>query len=237
MRVEPLGVVGEMRQRHGAVLDEGDRLALLLHRHHDVEAGGAELGDAGLQRGLGDLDHAAPFALRLVPAKTEIGHQLAELLQSPEVFGLILLGEFDDQHGVGIAAHGGADDRLEHRDLAPERDHGAVDQFDRDRPQLHQMLGGIHRLVEAAEMADAQHLVADHRPQLQFDLGGEGQRAFRADQQMRQVVRRIARHQRIEIVAADPALHLWESLGDFGRLALAEIAACRETGRARGSSN
>ena len=42
---QPRGVVGEMRQRHGAVLDEGDRLALLLHRHHDVEAGGAEIGD------------------------------------------------------------------------------------------------------------------------------------------------------------------------------------------------
>ena len=47
--VEPRGIVGEMRQRHRAVLDEGDRLALLLHRHHDVEAGGAKLGDAGLQ--------------------------------------------------------------------------------------------------------------------------------------------------------------------------------------------
>ena len=43
--VEPLGIVGEMRQRHRAILDKGDRLALLLHRHHDVEAGGAEIGD------------------------------------------------------------------------------------------------------------------------------------------------------------------------------------------------
>ena len=167
------------------------------------------------KRGLDDLDHAAPFALRLVPAEAEIGHQLAELLQALQIFGLIFLGEFDDQDRVGIAAHGGADDRLEHRDLAAERDHGAVDQFDRDRPQLHQMLGGIHRLVEAAEMADAQHLVADHRPQLQLDLRGEGQRAFGADQQMRHVVRRVARHQRIEIVAADAALHFRKSARDI----------------------
>ena len=76
--VEPLGIVGEVRQRHRAILDKGDRLALLLHRHHHIEAGGAEIGDAGLQGGFGDLDHAAPFALRLVPAKTEIGHQFAE---------------------------------------------------------------------------------------------------------------------------------------------------------------
>ena len=48
--VEAGGIIGQMRQRHRAVLDEGDRLALLLHRHHDVEAGGAKLGDAGLQR-------------------------------------------------------------------------------------------------------------------------------------------------------------------------------------------
>ena len=57
-------------------------------------------------------------------------------------------------------------------------------------PSSHQMLGGIHRLVEAAEMADAQHLVADQRPQFQFDRGGEGQRAFGADQEMRQIVGR-----------------------------------------------
>ena len=221
--VEPLGIVGEVRQRHRAILDKGDRLALLLHRHHDVEAGGAEIGDAGLQGGFGDLDHAAPFALRLVPAKAEVGHQFAELLQAMQVFGLVLLGEFDDQHRIGIAAHGGLDDRLEHRDVAAERNHGAVDQFDRDRPQLHQMLRRIHRLVKAAEMADTEHLVADDRPQLEFDLRGEGQRAFGADQQMRHVVRRIARHQRIEIVAADAALHLWKSLRYLGGLALAEI--------------
>ena len=40
---------------------------------------------------------------------------------------------------------------------------------------------------------------------------------------MRHVVRSIARHQRVEIVAADAALHLRKSLGDLGGLALAEI--------------
>ena len=39
---------------------------------------------------------------------------------------------------------------------------------------------------------------------------------------MRDVVGGIARHQRIEIVAADAALHLWKFLGDFGSLALAK---------------
>ena len=177
---------------------------------------------AGLQARLDDLDHAAPFALRIIPAEAEIGHQFAELLQPPDVFGLVLLGELHDQDGVGIATDRGADDRLKHRDLAAKRQHGAIDQFHRDGTKLHQMLGGIHRLVEAAEMADAEHLVADHRPQLQFDPGGEGERPFRSHQQMRHVVGGVARHQRIEIVAADAALHFRKSFGDLGRFAFAE---------------
>ena len=40
---------------------------------------------------------------------------------------------------------------------------------------------------------------------------------------MRQIVRRIARHQRVEIIAADPALYLRESFGDFFGLARAEV--------------
>ena len=192
---------------------------------------------AALQRGFDDLDHAAPFALRVVPAKTEIGHQFAELLQALQIFGLIFLGEFHDQDRVGIAAHRRADHRLEHRDVAAERDHGAVDQFDRDRPQLHQMLGGIHGLVEAAEMADAQHLVADHRPELQLDLCRESQRPLRADQEMRHIVRRIARHQRIEIVAADPALHFWKSCRRSPQPRVRRGRACRETGRDRCPAN
>ena len=221
--VQPLGVIGKMRQRHRAILDEGDRLAFLLHRHHDVEAGGAEIRDRRLRRRFDHVDHAAPFALRMVPAEAEIGHQFRKLFQLLQIVGLILFGELDDQQRIGIAAHGGLDHRPEHRDVAAERNHGAVDQFHRNRPQLHQMLGRIHRLVETAEMADAEHLVADDGPQLQLDLRREGQRAFGADQKMRHVVRRIARHQRVEIVAADAALHFRKSFRDLGRLALAEV--------------
>ena len=161
-------------------------------------------------------------ALRVIPAEAEIGHQLAELLQSPYIFGMVLLGKLHDQHGIRIAADRNADDRLKHRDLPAQRQHGAIDQFHCDGAKLHQMLGGIHRLVEAAEMTDAQHLVADHRPQLQFDLGGEGERPLRSHQQMRHVVGGIARHQRIEVVAADAALHFREFRGDLGRFAFAE---------------
>ena len=84
------------------------------------------------------------------------------------------------------------------------------------------MLGRVHRLIEAAEMADAEHLVSDERPQLQLDPGGEGQRAFGADKEMGEIVGGVARRQRVEIVAADAALHLGKSVADLGRLTLAE---------------
>ena len=92
------------------------------------------------------------------------------------------------------------------------------------------MLGCVHRLIEATEMTDTQHLAADDRPQLELDLCGEGERAFGADQQMRHVVGRVARHQRIEIVAADAPLHLRKSLGNLGCLAAAEIEHVAEQG-------
>ncbi len=94
------------------------------------------------------------------------------------------------------------------------------------------MLGRIHRLVEAAEVADAEHLVADHGPQLQLDLGGEGEGPFGTDEQMRHVVRRIAWGERIQIVAADAALHLGEFVGDLSCLALAEREHVAEQGEA-----
>ena len=137
------------------------------------------------RRGFDDVNHAAPFALRMIPAESKVRHQFGKLLQLLQIVRLIFFRKFDDQQRIRIAAHGRLDHGPEHRDVAAERNHGAVDQFHRDRPQLHQMLRRIHRLVETAEMADAEHLVADDRPQLEFDLRGEGQRAFGADQQMR----------------------------------------------------
>ena len=85
------------------------------------------------------------------------------------------------------------------------------------------MLSCVHRLVKAAEVTNAEYLVADDGPELQLDLRGEGEGAFGADQQMRQIVRSIAWHQRVEIIATDPALHFRKTCGDLGGFALAEI--------------
>ncbi len=208
---EPAGVVGEMLERHRAILDEGDRFALLLHRHHDVEAGGAEIRDGGLQIGVEHLDHAAPFVAALVPAKAEIADHVLELAQPAQVFLVIVLAEFDQQDGFGRPAHEFFQRRPEDRNLARQLDHGAVDQFDRDRQQMHDVLGGIHRFAEAAEMAGADRAAAEQRRQFQFDAGGEAERAFRADQHVRKIDVVLAGHQRVEIVAADAALHLREA--------------------------
>ena len=106
-----------MLERDGAILDEGDRFALLLHRHHDVEPGGAHFGDAGLQFRIEHLDHAAPFSAALVPSDAEIADQRAEALQPPHIL-VVVLGEFDEQDRFRIAAQEGIDGRLVHRDVA-----------------------------------------------------------------------------------------------------------------------
>ena len=97
---EALGVVGEVLQRHRAVLDEGDGLSLALHRHHDVEARGAHLPHGLLAGGIRHLHHAAGVA--------EIAHQLVEAVEAAQVLGLVVLGELDQQQRVGLAAHVGS---------------------------------------------------------------------------------------------------------------------------------
>ena len=56
---QALGVIGEMLERHGAVLDERHGFAVALHRHHDVEAGLADLPHVALPGCVDDLDDAA----------------------------------------------------------------------------------------------------------------------------------------------------------------------------------
>ena len=66
-----VGVVGQVLERHGAVLDEADRLAVALQAHHDVEAGLAHLPQVLLRRVVGHLDHAA--------GQAEVAHQLDQV--------------------------------------------------------------------------------------------------------------------------------------------------------------
>ena len=151
--------------------------------------------------------HCAPV---LSQARPRSPISSLEPQQAAEVLVLVVLGELDEQDRLGIAAHDRVDRRLEHGDVAREAQHGAVDQLDRDRPELDDVLRGVHRRCEAAEMAGADRAPAEQRRELQLDLGGERERALGADQDMREIEIVAAGHQRVEIVAADPALHLRE---------------------------
>ena len=66
--------------------------------------------------------------------------------------------------------------------------------------------------AEGREVAGAEDLLRlRQRRQRDLDRGGDAERALRADQEMGEVDRLVAGHQRVEIVAADPALHLREA--------------------------
>src|SRR5215468_6247282 len=54
-------------------------------------------------------------------------------------------------HRAPVAANEFLDDRLVHGDVARKREHGAVDQLDRNGVEGHDELGRLHRLMEAAE--------------------------------------------------------------------------------------
>ena len=211
-----------MLQRHGAILDEGDRFALLLHRHHDVEAGGAQFGDRRLQLQIGHRHDAALVIAAAAEAVAEIAHHVLQRRDA----GVVLLrriGEFDQQQRRGIALDEGLQRRHEHVDAAGEPDHGRIHQLDRGRLQGDDVLGRLHRRAEGREVAGAEDLGRlGQRRQPDLDGGGNAQRAFRADQQMGEVDRIVGGHQRVEIVAADPALHLGEARRDLAGLAAAQ---------------
>jgi hypothetical protein len=74
---------------------------------------------------------------------------------------LIVLGKFDEQHGFGVTAHDGLDRGPEHRDLARQTEHRAIDELDCDGGELDDVLRGVHRREEAAEVAGADHAAAE----------------------------------------------------------------------------
>ena len=211
-------VLRKVLERNRAVLHEGDGLSLLLHRHHDVEPRRAHLADGALQLRIEHLDHPARFRPALVPAETEIADELAQPQQPAKAFVRISFRKLDEQDGFGIAVHHRIDGGLEHGNIAREREHGAVHELDRDRTELHDVLRRIHGLREIAEMAGADGTAAEERRELELDLGGERERAFRSHEDVREVKLIAPGRERVEIVAADPALHLWKARLDLARL-------------------
>ena len=193
-------------------------MPVVLHRHHDVEAGGAHLGDAALQLGIEHFDDAAPFGVAVGPGQTEVAKEFAEPLEPAQIFVPVVFGKLDEQNGFRIAAQKGVDNRPEHGDVAGEA--SMVRSINRRRSvRAPRYARRLHRLVEAAEMAGAERAAAELRRKFQFDFSGKRQRAFGADEEMRQIDVVSPRHQCIEIVAADAALHFRKAPFDFIRLA------------------
>ena len=118
----------------------------------------------------------------------EIGHQFFQLVELRGERRVFVAVEFDDQQGVRFADQHAVDRGAVDRNAAAEIDHGAIDQFHRLGIELHDVPRGFHRRAEGRELADAQHLARLDRMQRQLDRGGERERAFRTDQQARQVL-------------------------------------------------
>ena len=209
---QAVGVLGEMLERHRAVLDEGHRLAVALHRHHDVEAGLAHLPDVLLLLRVGDLDHAA--------GQAEVGHQLHQVLQLA-CGAMLVAGELDQQDRVGLAL----DERVRpsSRNAAMSRARSIIvrsTSSTADGPELDDVLRQLHRGVELREVAHAERALRRQRRELQMEALGPGERAFGADQQVRGVG--VRRAEVVEVVAGDLAQHLREARFDLRLFALVE---------------
>ena len=192
-----VGVIREMLQRHRAILDEGDGLRIPLHRHHDVEAGLAYLPDRFLADRLRHLHHGVHMAV--------IGHTGIEALEVAHQCVPVVAGEFHQEQTIRRATGDVGQRRPEHRDVGAEHQHVVVDELHRHGIEIDDRLRRLHGGAERGEVADAHDPVRWQARQFQGDAGGGRQRALRADEEMGEVRPRL--DQRIEIVAADPALH------------------------------
>ena len=178
-------VVGEMLERHRAILDEGDRLPVALHRHHDVEAGLAHLPDLRAARGLGRPRRRRPES-RGRPCRRRAARRSA-----PERVE-VLAGEFDQQQAVRRAPGDVGERPPEQRDVGAEHQHVVVDELDRGRPQRHEVPRRLHRRPEATGSGRPPSPGARGSGESRSVTSVESaERALRADEQVGEV--RLAR--------------------------------------------
>jgi hypothetical protein len=212
--VQTSGILGQVLQAHRAVLDEGHRFTLTLHRHHDVETGFAHFPDCLLESRIGGLDDRIREA--------EVGHELAEAREPREQIVAVLAGELHQQQRVRGASDEAFDGRAEHGDVAGQLHESAIDQLHGGGLEGDDVLGRLHGLVEARKVADSEHAVRRDRLKVELDLGEEGERSLRAHQQVRHVV--AFRVDAVDVVAAHPAQQLWKASLDLGGLTRTETA-------------
>ena len=212
---QPLGIFGEMFQRYGAILDEGHRLAVAFHRHHDVESGFAHFPDVALQCRVAYFRHGSRIA--------QITHHLRQARKIGALRGFVFTGEFHQQNSLRFAPEKASHDGRERGVAARQVDHGAVNQFDCGGIERNDMPGQIHGLMKTGEMHHTEHLVRGQRRELQSDAFRERQRAFRTDQQVREIVlqrlRRAAGLNHVQVVTLNAAQDLGPVRIDLGGFA------------------
>ena len=218
-----VGVLGEVLERDGAVLDEAHRLAVALQAHHDVEAGLANLPEVLLRRVVGHLDDAARQA--------QVAHQLDQAAEARQQRLLGVARELDEQDRRRLAAQRRRHRRRERRVGERQVDHRPVDQLDRGRPERDDVLRRVHRRVEGREVDDAEHLRARQRRELERQRARPGERALGADQQVREVDAAVVgvgllalRMEDVEVVAGDAAQHLRPARLDLAAVPEREVA-------------
>ena len=147
-----------MLERDRAILDEGNRLAVTLHRHHDVEPRLAHLPERFLRGRLDDAHHRT--------RKAQIAGELHESLELLALHRFLGTGEFDEQDRIRFADQGALDDRPECRIGARQIQHRPIDQFDRGGRELHDVPGRLHRAMKRREVDHAENLVRRQRREL-----------------------------------------------------------------------
>ena len=183
-------VFSKVGQWHCAVFDETYRFAIALHRHHDIESGFPHFPYGLLQVRIGNFHHAA--------GETQIGHQHRQLFQFRDLLGVMLTGKFNKQHAIGLALQKRVNRFFINRDATRQIKHLAIHQFNGRRPQLHDVLCGIHAVVKTWEMTDTQSLMFRQLTQLQMDALEVAERTLRPHQQFRQI--ESVRRQAVKVV-------------------------------------
>ena len=124
--------------------------------------------------------------------------------------------------------------------LAREVDHRAIDELDRGRAELDDVLRVLHRAMQRREVHDAERAVRGQRRKLEREAARPRERAFAADQEVRVVdaavggVRPLAlRVEDVDVVAADAPQDVRHLARDLVALALADRAQRRTRSRAR----
>lgn len=207
MMREKRSMLAQALGRDGRVLDEGDGLAVALHRHREAERGFAKAPDACLCRGIGDRAGAARGAAGLEVARQRLqpGRQLVGVVAVELDAEQRRAVAFDDAaaHGVegGVVARVAEDEVVHHLHgggVVPERD-GC----------------GPKSVQQMVELRGQQGLGGRQRDEADGGFHDKAQRALGSNHDAREVHGPGRIHERVEVVTAHPAEHLREAASDL----------------------